>query len=137
MGVDSCYSGMNGVARFVSSKIPRAWVMGGVVSLSPCMNMLTENLKKDGPPRVVTDYPGSDKDGEEIGEHDQAIRLFQGGKDLGMVSEYGAPATDPHPEISIAECGNDDPEDDRLDDAEEDKEEGEHGEENGEEEQEE
>jgi hypothetical protein len=92
MFLDSCYSGQNDMAKFASKEIPRAWVMGGIVSLDAWVNMLPG---ENGPPRIVSDFPSKDAEVPKFKGRTQAIRLFKGGEDLGLVTEYGAPAEDP------------------------------------------
>jgi hypothetical protein len=56
--IDSCYAGVNGVAKTVSTAIPEHWVFGGVVSLTSAIQLhptpFTGGL--NGPARVVSEW---------------------------------------------------------------------------------
>jgi len=92
--LDSCYSARNGLAKFVSQQIPDAWVMGGIVSLDGSIDMLPG---KNGPARILSDFPSADDDVPEFKDGTQAIKVFRHGKDMGLASGFGAPAKDPNP----------------------------------------
>lgn len=56
--LDSCFAGINGVAKTVSSSIPEHWVFGGVVSLTSLIKTTPAPFDggPDGPVRVVSEY---------------------------------------------------------------------------------
>lgn len=93
--LDSCYSATNGIAKYVSKLLPGAWVFGGIVSLDSSIDMVPG---RNGPPRVVSDFPSADDDVPSFKGGDQAIDVFRNGVDLGSASKFGAPATDPDPD---------------------------------------
>jgi hypothetical protein len=85
--LDSCFSGVNGLAKYVSEVVRDTWVMGGIVSLDASIDMLPG---QNGPPRIASDFP-------TWAGGKQVIEMFANGMDLGLVTKYGAPATDPNP----------------------------------------
>lgn len=56
--MDSCFAGINGVAKTVSQTIPEHWVFGGVVSLTSNIKLTPAPFDggPDGPIRVVSEY---------------------------------------------------------------------------------
>jgi len=80
--MDSCYAARNGLAKFVSERIPFSWVFGGVLSLDNAIQMRETSFpggSHDGPPRVLTDPKAG------FGER---IKVFHFGQDLGFVTQY-------------------------------------------------
>mmetsp|Transcript_10305 Transcript_10305/g.27490 ORF Transcript_10305/g.27490 Transcript_10305/m.27490 type:complete len:400 (+) Transcript_10305:101-1300(+) len=85
--LDSCFSAKNGMAKYVSESIPTAWVFGGIVSLDQAIEVRVTGFPDDSdfaPPRYFTDHP--DTGAVRLENPPEAIKVFRGGKALGMVT---------------------------------------------------
>jgi len=93
--VDSCFGGINGVAKQVSTSIPDAWVFGGVVSLTSSITVApNEADEKGGPPRIVNeasfDEVLSPTDKSKALGHvfDERLLAFKAGENKGSVMQW-------------------------------------------------